>query len=90
MTISFSGGRGRSSGGCFGRPTCTKPAIFSKTTGGTQYAAFTDGGYYDTIGATGWGNNTTTHYLMGVKIDTSATATLTGSVGTRSAGPCGL
>jgi hypothetical protein len=55
----------------------TKPAIFSKTTGGTQYAAFTDGGYYDTIGATGWGNNTTTHYLMGVKISTTATTTLT-------------
>lgn len=59
----------------------TKPAIFERTSGGTPYAAFTDGGYYDTLDKTQWGDSTTTHYLIAAKINTSATTTLTENSG---------
>ena len=60
------------------------PAIYSQTTGSTQYAIIADGGYFDTVGATGWGNNTTTHYALAVNLSATSSATFTEASSTAS------
>jgi hypothetical protein len=48
------------------------PSIYSQTSGGTQYAVIAEGGYADTVGTTGWGTNTPTHYALAVNISTTS------------------
>jgi hypothetical protein len=51
-------------------PIGGKPAIYRLDT--AYYAAFTDGGYVDVSGNTGWGTNTTQHYAVAVSLDAAS------------------
>jgi len=52
-------------------PIGTKPAIYAKTAGGTQYAVFTTGGYVDTYPSdTNWSPAGTTQYAMILNLNT--------------------
>ena len=52
-------------------PIGTKPAIYAKTAGGTQYAVFTTGGYVDTYPSdTNWSPSGTTQYALILNLNT--------------------
>ncbi|MEP6859906.1 MAG: hypothetical protein ABJE66_04760, partial [Deltaproteobacteria bacterium] len=52
-------------------PIGTKPAIYAKTAGGTQYAVFSTGGYVDTYPSdTNWSPAGTTQYAMILNLNT--------------------
>jgi hypothetical protein len=55
-------------------PIGAAPAIYSQTSGGTQYAVITEGGYFDTLAAANWGSNTTTHYAVAVNLSATSSA----------------
>jgi hypothetical protein len=58
-------------------PIGAAPAIYSQTTGGTEYAIVADGGNFDTIGGAAYGVGAATHYALAVNLSATSSATFT-------------